>query len=68
MCLFAFLSLGELGTCPQNLMPTQDVEPWENHQFSQWGMLKFTYKGNFLTIKIAYENSWIKNPNGGNML
>jgi hypothetical protein len=31
-------------------------------------MLKFTYKGRFLTIKIAYENSWIENPNGENML
>jgi hypothetical protein len=27
MSLFRFLFLGELGTCPQNLMPTQDVEP-----------------------------------------
>jgi hypothetical protein len=27
MRLFAFLFLGELGTCPQNLMPTQGVEP-----------------------------------------
>jgi hypothetical protein len=27
MCLFGFLFLGELGTCPQNLMPTQGVEP-----------------------------------------
>jgi hypothetical protein len=41
--------------CPQNLMPTQGVEPWENHQFLQGGMLKFTCKGRFLTIKIAYE-------------
>jgi hypothetical protein len=55
MCLFGFLFLGELGTCPQNLAPTQRVEPWENHQFPQGGMLKFTYKGCFLTIKIAYE-------------
>jgi hypothetical protein len=55
MCLFRFLFLGELGTCPQNLMPTQGVEPWENHQFPEGGMLKFTYKGCFLTIKIAYE-------------
>jgi hypothetical protein len=31
------------------------VEPWENHQFPQGGMLKFTYKGHLLTIKIAYE-------------
>jgi hypothetical protein len=49
------LIVGELGTCPQNLMPTQGVEPWEKHQFPQWGMLKFTYKGYFLTIKVAYE-------------
>jgi hypothetical protein len=32
------------------------VEPWENHEFPQGGMVKFTYKGCFLTIKIAYEN------------
>jgi hypothetical protein len=56
MCLFGFLFLGELGICPQNLMPTRGVEPWENHQFPQGGMLKFTYKGRVLTIKIAYEN------------
>jgi hypothetical protein len=34
----------------------------------QGGMVKFTCKGRFLTIKIAYENSWIENPNIGNML
>jgi hypothetical protein len=55
MCLFGFLFLGELITCPQNLMPVGGVEPWENHQFPQGGMLKFTYKGRFLTIKKAYE-------------
>jgi hypothetical protein len=55
MSLFGFLFLGELGTCLQNLMPTRGGEPWENHQFPQGGMLKFTYKGHFLTIKIAYE-------------
>jgi hypothetical protein len=27
MCLFGFLFLGELGTCLQNLMPTQGMEP-----------------------------------------
>jgi hypothetical protein len=27
MSLFRFLFLGELGTCPQNLMPTRGVEP-----------------------------------------
>jgi hypothetical protein len=36
-------------------MPTQGVEPWENHQFPEGGMLKFTYKGCFFTIKIGYE-------------
>ena len=55
LCLFRFLFLCKLGTCPQNVMPTRGVEPWENHQFPQGGMLKFTYKGRFLTIKIAYE-------------
>jgi hypothetical protein len=55
MSLCRFLFLRELGICPQNLMPTQAVEPWENHQFPQGGMRKFTYKGRFLTIKIAYE-------------
>jgi hypothetical protein len=55
MSLIGFLFLGELGTCPQNLMLTQCVEPWENHQYPQRGMLKFTYKGSFLTIKKAYE-------------
>jgi hypothetical protein len=55
MCLFGFLFLGELGTCPQNLMSIQGVEPWENHQFPQAGVLNFTYKGRFLTIKISYE-------------
>ena len=33
--LFKFVFLGELGTSPQNLMPTQGVEPWENHEFPQ---------------------------------
>ena len=27
----------------------------KKHQFPQGGMLKFTYKRSFLTIKIAYE-------------
>ena len=55
MSLFGFLFLGELSTCLQNLMLTRGVEPWENHLFLQGGMLKFTYKGYFLTIKIAYK-------------
>jgi hypothetical protein len=57
MCIFGFLFPGELGKCPQNLMPTQGVEPWKNHQFPQGDMLKFTYKGRILTIKIAYKKS-----------
>jgi hypothetical protein len=55
MNLYGFLFLGELSTCPQNLMPTKAVEPWKNHQFPQGGMLKFSYKGCFLIIKIVYE-------------
>jgi hypothetical protein len=55
MCLSIFLFPSELGTCPQNLIPTRGVEHQENNHFPQWGMLKFTYKGRFLTIKIAYE-------------
>jgi hypothetical protein len=55
MCLSIFLFLSELGTCPQNLIPTRSVEHWEKNHFPQEGMLKFTYKGCFLTIKIAYE-------------
>jgi hypothetical protein len=31
------------------------MEPWQKRHFAQRGMLKFTYKGHFLTIKIAYE-------------
>jgi hypothetical protein len=55
MCLSIFLFLSELGTCPQNLVPTRGVKHWEKNHFPQGGMLKFTYKGRFLTIKIAYE-------------
>jgi hypothetical protein len=55
MCISIFLFLSELGTCPQNLIPTRGVEHWEKNHFSQGGTLKFTYKGRFLTIKIAYE-------------
>jgi hypothetical protein len=68
MSLSIFLFLSELGTCPQNLIRRGGVEHWEKNHFPQGGMLKFTYKGRFLTIKIAYEISWIENPNGGNML
>jgi hypothetical protein len=53
---FKFLFLGELGTCPQNLISTGCMEPWQkHHNFAQRGMLKFIYKGRFLTIKKAYE-------------
>jgi hypothetical protein len=50
-----FLFLVELGTCAQNLIFTKVVEGCQNNYFPQRGMLKFTYKGRFLTIKIAYE-------------
>jgi hypothetical protein len=63
---FIFLFLFELGTLVQNLIFTKVVEGCQNH-FPQRGMLKFTYKGHVLTIKIAYENSWIENPNGRNV-
>jgi hypothetical protein len=48
------LLLGELGTCQQNLISMRRMEPWKKCHFAQRGMLKFTYKGHFLTIKIAY--------------
>jgi hypothetical protein len=54
MCLSVFLFQSELGTWPQNLIPTRGVEHWEKNHFPQGGMLKFTYKGRLLTIKIAY--------------
>jgi hypothetical protein len=63
-----FLFIVELGTCVQNLIFTKGVEGCQKKYFPRRGMQKFTYKGRFLTIKIAYENSWIENPNGGNML
>jgi hypothetical protein len=52
---FTFLFLVELGTCGQNLIFTKVVEGCQKDYFPQRGMLKFTYKGLFLTIKIAYE-------------
>jgi hypothetical protein len=52
---FTFLFLFELGTCVQNLIFTKVVEGCQKNHFPQRGMLKFTYKGRFLTIKIAYE-------------
>jgi hypothetical protein len=52
---FTFLFLVELGTCVQNLIFTKVVEGCQKNYFPQRGMLKFTYKGRFLTIKIAYE-------------
>ena len=45
----------ELGTCVQNLMFTKVVKGWQKNYFPPRGMLKFTFKGHFLTIKIAYE-------------
>jgi hypothetical protein len=52
---FTFWFLVELGTCVQNLIFTKVVEGCQKNYFPQRGMLKFTYKGRFLTIKIAYE-------------
>jgi hypothetical protein len=49
------LFLGELGICLQNLIPTRGVEHWDKNYFPEKGMLKFTYKGRFLTIKKAYK-------------
>jgi hypothetical protein len=51
---FKFLFLGQLGTYQQNLIPTRHMEPWEKHHFVQRGMLKFTYKDCFRTMKKAY--------------
>ena len=51
MSLSIFLFLNELVTCPHILVPTRSVEHWEKNHFPQGGMLKFTYKGHFLTIK-----------------
>jgi hypothetical protein len=52
---FTFLFLVELGTCVKNLIFTKVVEGCQKNYFPPRGMLKFTYKGRFLTIKIAYE-------------
>jgi hypothetical protein len=50
-----FLFVVELGTCVQNLLFTKGVEGCQKIYFPRRGMQKFTYKGRFLTIKIAYE-------------
>jgi hypothetical protein len=39
----------------QNLIFTKGVEGCPKTYFPQRDMQKFTYKGRFLTIKIAYE-------------
>jgi hypothetical protein len=57
MLLSILLFLSELGTCPQNLIPRICVEHVEKIHFPHGGMLKFTYKGRFLTNKKAYEKS-----------
>jgi hypothetical protein len=55
---FKLLFLGELGTYQQNLISTRHMESWKKRHFAQRDMLKFTYKGHFLTLKKAYmENS-----------
>jgi hypothetical protein len=50
-----FLFIVELGTCVQILIFTKGVEGCKKKYFPRRGMQKFTYKGRFLTIKIAYE-------------
>jgi hypothetical protein len=55
MCLSIFLFLSKLDKCPQNLIPTRGEEHWEKNQFPLGCMLKFTYKGYFLTIKKTYK-------------
>jgi hypothetical protein len=52
---FIFLFLVELGTCVKNHMFTKVIKGWQKIYFPPRDMLKFTYKGCFLTIKIAYE-------------
>jgi hypothetical protein len=52
---FTILFLVELGTCVQNIAFTKVVEGCQKKCFLQWDMLKFTYEGPLLTIKIAYE-------------
>jgi hypothetical protein len=55
-------------TCPQNLIPTRHIELWGKHHFAQRGMLKFTYKGRFLTIKRHMRNYCNENPNGNSLV
>jgi hypothetical protein len=55
LCNILFLSLSKLGACLQNLIFTRGVEHWEKNYFPQGGMVKFTYKVRFLTIKRAYK-------------
>jgi hypothetical protein len=52
---FILLFLVELVTCLQNLIPSRGMEHWEKNYFPQEGMLKFTYKDSFLTIKKSYK-------------
>jgi hypothetical protein len=52
---FIILFFFELGTCVKNLIFIKVVEGCQKNYFPQRGMLKFTYKGCFWIIKIAYE-------------
>jgi hypothetical protein len=52
---FIFLFLFDLGTCVQKSHIHQSCEGLPKIYFLQRGIMKFTYKGRFLTIKIAYE-------------
>jgi hypothetical protein len=55
LCNILFLFLGELGICLQNLI--RGVEHSEKNKIPQGGMLKFTYKGHFLTIEKEYKKN-----------
>jgi hypothetical protein len=54
LCKIIFLSLGELDTYLQNLIPTRDVEHCGKKYFLQQGMLKFSNKSLFLTMEKTF--------------
>jgi hypothetical protein len=55
MCLSIFLFLSELGTCPQNLIPTRHVEHWEKNHYYK-GYAEIHIQRPFFDNKIANEN------------
>jgi hypothetical protein len=68
LCNILFLPLDELGTCLRNLIPIRAMKHWEENYFLQRSMLKFTYKGNFLTKKGHTKSRCIETPNGEHVL